>query len=90
MSFVNAMTLIYDERQRQDQKWGWPNNGLAGTDLHKKVSILLEEVGEVANAVLELDWDNLEKELVQVAAVAVAWLESFELFDPRTWTQEAA
>lgn len=88
MTFTEAVGCIYGERQRQDQKWGWPNNGLAGTDIHKKVSILLEEVGEVANAVLERDWNNLEKELVQVAAVAVAWLESFELFDPRR--EEAA
>lgn len=40
--------------------------------------VLLEEVGEVARAVLESDAANVHQELVQVAAVAVAWLESHE------------
>lgn len=64
------------ERDRQDDKWGWPNDGMAGADQHKKVSILAEEFGEVARAVLEGDLENLAEELVQVAAVCVAWLES--------------
>jgi NTP pyrophosphatase (non-canonical NTP hydrolase) len=38
-------------------------------------SVLLEEAGEVARAVLEKDHDNLQVELVQVAAVCVKWLE---------------
>lgn len=67
---------IKAERQRQDAKWGWPNEGLAGGNLDKKVSILAEEFGEVAHAVLEGDTDNLRDELIQVAAVCVAWLES--------------
>lgn len=64
------------ERHRQDAKWGWPNEGLAGLDENKKNTILGEEVGEVARAVLENDEANLEAELVQTAAVCVAWLES--------------
>ncbi len=43
-----------------------------------KVAILTEEVGEVACAVLDGDAgspDDLRRELVQVAAVAVAWAE---------------
>lgn len=71
-----TLTAVLVERKRQDEKWGWPNTGLAGDDPHKKVSILLEEVGEVANALLEGDQENLDKELVQVAAVAFAWLEA--------------
>jgi NTP pyrophosphatase (non-canonical NTP hydrolase) len=71
---------ILNERLAQDQKWDWPNNGLAGDDLFRKVAILTEECGEVANAVLEGDWYNLKRELVQVAAVAAAWLESIEEF----------
>lgn len=70
---------IEDERCRQDEKWGWTDSDksiLPGWDVHAKVSVLLEEVGEVAKAVLEHDWDNLEEELVQVAAVAIAWLEA--------------
>ena len=48
--------------------------------------ILSEEVGEVAQAILEgtrLEMEDLikiEGEIVQVAAVAVAWLEDLEQF----------
>lgn len=52
-----------------------------------KLPILIEETGEVAKAVLENgkaeNWlelktaqENLRCELIQVAAVAIAWLES--------------
>lgn len=42
-----------------------------------KLPILIEEVGEVAKCINEsMSKDELEKELTQVAAVAVAWLES--------------
>jgi hypothetical protein len=41
-----------------------------------KLAILAEEFGEVARAVCENDNANLCEELVQVAAVCVAWLES--------------
>lgn len=49
----------------------------------QKLAVLVEEVGEVARAVLELGklandqhGKDLRKELIQVAAVAVAWAES--------------
>lgn len=42
----------------------------------KMLGILGEEVGEVCKAVNEYDLANLEEELVQVAAVAVKWLEA--------------
>jgi len=35
-----------------------------------------EECGEAARAVLDTDIDQLRTELIQVAAVAVAWLEA--------------
>lgn len=71
-------SAVDDERRRQDEKWGWPNAGLASDNVYKKVAILAEEMGEVANAVLEGDHENLKVELVQVAAVCFAWLESIE------------
>lgn len=67
--------LIHDERRRQDEKWGWPNAGLAGHDNDVKYRILGEEVGEVAHALNEQDIANLHEELIQVAAVCIAWLE---------------
>lgn len=52
----------------------------------RKLRVLVEEVGEVAKAIDDLETvksrirlDNLRAELVQVAAVAVAWLESLEV-----------
>ena len=44
-------------------------------------AILIEEVGEVSKALLT--GGDLEAELVQVAAVAVAWLESLHLSEGR-------
>ena len=42
-----------------------------------KLAILMEEVGEVARAINDRQSrDELRAELVQVAAVAVAWLEA--------------
>lgn len=62
---------VLNERMRQDAKWGWPRH----LDATLWSTVLLEEVGEVARAVLERDRLNLRQELVQVAAVALAWLE---------------
>ena len=61
---------IMEERARQDRKWGEQNH----PNLYW-LGILVEEVGESAKAIIEDDSENIEKELVQVAAVAVAWLE---------------
>ncbi len=64
--------LIMQERQRQDEKWG------ADRDQHNFVwqTILVEEVGEAAECALNEDVVNLEKELIQCAAVIMAWLEN--------------
>jgi len=74
---------IKKERQNQDIKWGEQN--------HKPVewmAILTEEVGEVSKEALEAHfkkcyWDaenlkNYREELIQVAAVAVAMVESLD------------
>jgi len=39
------------------------------------LAVLVEEVGEVAKAVQELDADGMRREIAQVAAVCVRWLE---------------
>ena len=65
--------MVVAERKRQDRKWGQQNHGPDGW-----LTILVEEVGEVARAILEGDANSYKKEMVQVAAVAVAALESFE------------
>lgn len=53
---------------------------------HRKMSVLTEEIGEVAKEVNEAETGEnkkqarvrLKTELVQVAAVAIAWLEALE------------
>lgn len=87
---------VWDERLRQDQRWGEQNHP-DGTNLAEDTSradrvkelndyyvksdtltwrdILLEEVYE---AFAESDPDRLREELVQVAAVAVAWVEAID------------
>lgn len=69
---------IKKERKRQDEKWGEQNHIAI-----KWCAILGEEVGEVNKAVLESKYDDeslekYKKELIQVAAVAVAALECVE------------
>ena len=74
--------LIEDERDRQRIKWApmhpWGVGDCSSDQVLPitKAAVLTEECGEVARAVLEQDTDQLRAELVQVAAVAVAWLES--------------
>jgi NTP pyrophosphatase (non-canonical NTP hydrolase) len=67
---TRAIELIINERKRQDEKWG-------KRDHHDFVwnAILNEEVGEVAHELLNPAPYRLRKEIVQVAAVAVAWIE---------------
>ncbi len=62
------------ERRRQDAKFG-PMGALPAYDAYKRLSVLTEEVGEVAQALNDGDFAHAREELVQVAAVAVAWLE---------------
>jgi hypothetical protein len=50
-------------------------SNVARADAFEMLGILMEEVGEVANAVIERDDANLTVELTQCAAVIVAWLE---------------
>ncbi len=63
---------IEAERQRQDAMWGIQNHSPAPW-----LSILTEEVGEVARAINEDDGAKYVEELIQVAAVAVAMIESY-------------
>lgn len=66
---------LCQERQRQVEMWGKPQ---WKSDLQWH-SVLVEEVGEVARALNEGLEPNLEEELIQVATVAIAWLEERRL-----------
>ena len=70
------------ERDRQAAIWNrphqWGEGDCSSDDVSPlvKSACLTEECGEVARAVLERDDEALATELVQVAAIAVAWLEA--------------
>jgi NTP pyrophosphatase (non-canonical NTP hydrolase) len=71
--------LIFDEirkeRDRQDAKWGPLPRNLSDMIW---LTVIIEEVGEVAQAILKQDWMNLKDEVIQVIAVCVAYLEDDE------------
>lgn len=81
---VDIFAAINAERLRQGKLWNRPHSfgfgDCSNPTLKPEVKALVlgEEVGEVNRAVLERDTNNLKVELVQVAAVAVAWLESLD------------
>jgi len=77
---MSAYADIRKERARQDDlaaagRWGGESVATISDD--RRLRVLVEEVGEVASALQ--DGSQLRVELVQVAAVAVAWLEAFDL-----------
>jgi NTP pyrophosphatase (non-canonical NTP hydrolase) len=82
-----VLAAIDDERKRQDEKWGEQNHG----DLYW-LGILVEEVGELAQSIIQHRlYEETEKELLHVAAVAVSWAEchlrntgpAVDLYDPQ-------
>lgn len=84
MTTGQILQLVAEERIRQSIKH---RGKTAGDTIHPdiKMSVLTEEVGEVAEHVCEAHAEGgltperaaeLKIELIQVAAVAVAWAES--------------
>lgn len=67
--------LIQIERNNQDKKWGPQHH-----NDEKWLTILMEEVGEAAKAVLEKDEVSLFQEVVQIGAVLEAWVTSRDFF----------
>lgn len=63
------------ERKRQEVLRDAGTIGSVDTD-GQRLAVLVEEVGEVARAMN--DGKGLREELIQVAAVAVAWLEAID------------
>jgi len=60
------ISLLIQERERQTEKWGEQNH-----DPAYWMGVLMEEVGEVAKAMIENNTREYRKELIEVAAVAV-------------------
>ena len=79
--FHPAIVAVAEERERQEELFRLGH--LRWTAAHpecpdeKRLSALVEEVGEVARALHDGESpERLREELIQVAAVAVAWVES--------------
>lgn len=68
--FVRVGEAVRKERVRQFLKWGVQRHSM-----DYWLGILMEEVGEVAKAVIERKEDEVYTELIQVAAVAIAMAE---------------
>lgn len=73
---VRWVKAILTERDRQDQKWGYPQKN----SFCEWASIIAEEVGELSKELNELNFgrgtlNQMEAEAVQVAAVALSILE---------------
>jgi NTP pyrophosphatase (non-canonical NTP hydrolase) len=71
----NVLKEVFDERVRQDAKWGIQDH-----ELPMWLAILGEEVGEANKALVESYFGNqdlteLREELIQTAAVAVSIVE---------------
>lgn len=88
----NALDLVMAERQRQDSLWG----DQSGNHPFEWISILGEEYGELCEAINETFFKNgthperggpekIIKEATQVAAVAVAIIETMLQRSPRLY-----
>lgn len=82
---AKVLRAVARERIRQEEAVeqghgkGWRSPASADCSDETRLAILIEEVGEVGNALNERRVGkpyDLRSELVQVAAVAVAWVES--------------
>lgn len=70
-----AFKLIEAELDRYHYLWDRPDGSWpASNDV--KYRVLGEEVGEIAKAINDKDFDNLPVEIVQTASVCIAWLMS--------------
>lgn len=82
MRQAEVLDLVRAERRAQNEKWG-RTEGVWHSEEETKLAVLVEEVGEVVEAYgayksggeRKYELELLRGELVQVAAVAVAWLE---------------
>lgn len=88
VTLAHALDAALNEVHRQDNlaragKFGGTHTMPGGTD-DGRLRVLVEEVGEVAKELNEAEiagvdrTENLRHELVQVAAVAIAWVAAID------------
>lgn len=71
----SILTEVKEERKKQDLRFGSQPRSLKPIVY---LTVLTEELGEVARSIIEGDSDNYRLELIQLAAVAVAAVEDFD------------
>lgn len=72
-----AMAMVREEQEFSRKKFPGRDMGSIGLSPLTRLRVLVEEIGEVAEALDEEDANtkrNLETELAQVAACALSWL----------------
>lgn len=72
-----VIRAVRDELYRQDELWGTARSQKQTPD--RRLTILMEEVGEYARDILERKPDGALVELIQVAAVAIANAERLSI-----------
>ncbi|HRN29059.1 MAG TPA: hypothetical protein PK890_05095 [Terrimesophilobacter sp.] len=73
--------ILYERVRQENIHGGSLTRAVIDDDYGFALAVLTEEVGEVAQALLAplaSDDGNVREELIQVAAVAVAWLQALE------------
>jgi hypothetical protein len=70
----NIFNAIIDERHRQDEKWGGPDHD----DKHSYGDWIIYLVQHLAKASLAVSRQRYRYQLVRIAALAVAAIESFD------------
>lgn len=94
MTQQEALSLVLEERTRQNKKWGYPQRKTP----FEWVSVLAEEVGEFAQATNDTYLDNehlttehyhinkrhIIEEAIQVCAVALSIIEHMDTQGERT------
>ncbi len=71
MELKEIFQLVEKERTRQIEMWGADRC----LDPETYLRIMVEEMGEIARAIQEEDWENLQTEIIQVMAVGACWLQ---------------
>ena len=64
---IPAYRDLVQQIKVNNERWGH-------TDSVTMLPVVVEEIGEIANAYLNRDFDNLRVELLQAAAVLVQWV----------------
>lgn len=74
---AKILASIIAERHRQDELWSERSIAHGGFSDAEMLTVLVEEIGEIAQALQE-PGSNLRTELIQSAAVIVAWMEAVD------------